>query len=183
VSTIADVAVLVACGASLAAAVTDARSATIPNRLTLPALGIGVALGALDAGVWGLGQALAGATLSFFVPYALFRGSRGTAIGGGDVKLLAALGALLGPRRGLEVELAALVLLLCFGLLWLTWRGQLCAALARAFWLSLGRLLPPRWRRDVAADSLIALRMGPAICVATWSAALISSHALELAAR
>ena len=46
-----------------------------------------------------------------------------------------------------------------------------------AFWLSLGRALPRRWRREVAHDSLMALRMGPAICLATWGAALASALA------
>jgi prepilin peptidase CpaA len=170
VGTFTDPTCLAACGLSLLAAVTDARSGTIPNTLTLPALALGPILGALDAGLLGIGQALLGAVLSMLAPYVLFRTSRGTAIGGGDVKLLAALGALLGARRGLEVQLAALLLLLGYGLLVLTWRGQLCATFARAFWRSLGRALPARWRRDVAADSLLALRMGPAICAATWLA-------------
>jgi prepilin peptidase CpaA len=178
VATFAGVSLLVACGLSLATAITDARSGTMPNVLTLPALGLGVVAGALDAGTWGLGQALLGAALSFLVPYVLFRMSAGLAIGGGDVKLFAALGALLGPRRGLEVELTALGLLLGFSLLLLTWRGQLAAAFGRAFWLSLGRLLPRRWRRDVAQDSLVALRMGPVICIATWGAVAASVAAL-----
>jgi prepilin peptidase CpaA len=177
VGTLADSALLAACGLSLLAAVSDARSGTIPNVLTLPGLAAGVLLGALDGGVWGLAHALSGALLSFLVPYTLFRLSSGTAIGGGDVKLLAALGALLGPRRGLEVELGALALLLGFSLLWLTWRGQLSAALARAFWLSLGRALPRPWRRSVAPESLLGLRMGPFIGVATWSAAALSRAA------
>lgn len=175
---IADLALWAACGLSLAAAFTDARSGTIPNRLTLPGLGLGLALGALGGGAWGLGSALLGAALCFLAPYVVFRGSRGVAIGGGDVKLLSALGALLGPRRGLEVELAALALLVGFSLLWLTWRGRLLATFARAFWLSVGRVLPRRWRREVPEDALLALRMGPAICLATWGAVLSSELSL-----
>lgn len=175
---IADLALVAACGLSLAAAFTDARSGRIPNTLTLPGLALGLGLGVLMDGGWGFGEALLGAALSFLAPYLVFRGSRGVAIGGGDVKLFAALGALLGPRRGLEVELAALGLLLGFSLLLLTWRGHLSSTLARAFWLSLGRALPQRWRREVPLDALHALRMGPAICVATWTAALASVLAL-----
>lgn len=177
--TASDLALGAACALSLAAAVTDARSGTIPNWITLPGCALGLLLGALD-GVWGLGAALLGAALSFFAPYVVFRGSRGVAIGGGDVKLFAALGALLGPRRGLEVELAALALLVGFSLLWLAWRGRLGATLLRAFWLSFGRLLPQRWQRAVPSDSLLALRMGPAICIATWGAAFTAMAPLWL---
>jgi prepilin peptidase CpaA len=175
---IADLALVAACGLSLAAAVSDARSGTIPNRLTLPGLALGLVLGALGDGGWGFGAALCGAALSFLAPYLVFRGSRGVAIGGGDVKLFAALGALLGPRRGLEVELAALGLLVGFSLLLLTWRGRLLSTFARAFWLSIGRALPRRWRREVPHDALLSLRMGPAICLATWGAALAGALSL-----
>jgi len=85
---------------ALAACLTDVRTRRIPNVLTL-----GAAAGAcgyhLAAGGWsGLGTALAGwgVGLLMFLPLFALRG-----MGGGDVKLLAALGAWLGP--GLTVWL------------------------------------------------------------------------------
>ena len=168
-----EVSVALACAMTLASAWTDARTGRIPNRLTLPALPLGLALAALDAGWLGFGSAALGALLCFGVPYALFISSRGTAIGGGDVKLFAGLGALLGPRAGLEVELASLVLLAVFALLALTWRGQLLAMLRRTFWLAINWALPQRHRRPLEPELMLTMRMGPAICVATWGFATL----------
>ncbi len=76
------------------ACVTDLRTRRIPNALTFGAALAGLLFQFVTGGVDGLGHAalgwLAGA-LIFIVPFAL----RG--LGGGDVKLLAALGAWLGP--------------------------------------------------------------------------------------
>jgi prepilin peptidase CpaA len=153
---------------TLAAAWTDARTGRIPNLLTLPALPLGLGLGAIQAGWLGLGSAALGALLCFAVPYVLFKSSRGQAIGGGDVKLFAGLGALLGTGAGLEVELASLVLLAVFALLALTWRGQLLALLRRTFWLAINWALPQQRRHQLEPDLMLTMRMGPAICVATW---------------
>lgn len=60
----------------------DWRARRIPNWLTLTALAIAIAIGGLDA--------IAGAILCASIPLVLW--SRGV-LGGGDVKLLAALGA------------------------------------------------------------------------------------------
>ncbi|HKO89788.1 MAG TPA: A24 family peptidase [Polyangiaceae bacterium] len=158
---------------TLASAWTDARTGRIPNWLTFPALPLGLALGAIDAGWLGLGSAALGALLCFGVPYTLFRSSRGTAIGGGDVKLFTGLGALLGPRAGLEVELASLVLLAVFALLALTWRGQLLAMLRRTFWLAINWALPRQRRRQLEPELMLTMRMGPAVCVATWGFATL----------
>jgi prepilin peptidase CpaA len=80
--------------------VADLRSLRIPNTLTYPAAGIGLALH-LGASVqnpqlawWsGLGDSFAGLGLGFIV---LFAGFLFGGIGGGDVKACAALGALVG---------------------------------------------------------------------------------------
>lgn len=160
--------VALACAASLASAWTDAKTGRIPNLLTLPLLPAGLVLGLVQGGLLGLGTAALGCVVCFAVPYGLLHFSRGTAIGGGDVKLFAGLGALLGPRAGLEVELGSLVLLAVFALLALTWRGQLWALLVRTCWLAINWALPVARRRTVQPEMLMTMRMGPAICVATW---------------
>ena len=76
------------------AAATDARSGLIPNWITLPPLLAALVLHFVTQGAGGLALSLAGALVCGLVPYLLFR--QGT-MGGGDVKLLAALGALGGP--------------------------------------------------------------------------------------
>ena len=85
---------------ALAACVTDLRSRKIPNMLTLGAAIAAFAYGAVSGGWPGLGWAVAGwaAGLAVFLPFFLLRG-----IGGGDVKLMAALGAWLGPITALWV--------------------------------------------------------------------------------
>jgi prepilin peptidase CpaA len=76
------------------AVVTDLRQRRIYNALTFPAMALGLAVNAAVDGQSGLARALAGLGLGialFFVPFA-FGG-----MGAGDLKLLAALGALGGP--------------------------------------------------------------------------------------
>jgi prepilin peptidase CpaA len=88
---------------TLAAAATDLRSQRVPNWLTVPTAIAGLAFHAFAPSGWGAGVSLAGFALGFallFLPW-LLGGS-----GMGDVKLLAALGAWLGP----------LYLLVAFGL-------------------------------------------------------------------
>lgn len=74
-------------------ALSDLRDRTIPNVLTLPALGAGIVLAALPGGI-SLSAALLGAGLAFVVSILLFALG---AFGGGDAKLLMVVGAFMGP--------------------------------------------------------------------------------------
>jgi len=78
-----------------AAAVIDLRTRRIPNILTATLAAIGIGLAAAGFGRVGLGAALLGCLLglAFMMPGHIFG-----ATGAGDVKLLAAAGALLGPK-------------------------------------------------------------------------------------
>ncbi len=86
------------------ACVTDLRTRRIPNTLTFGAALAGLLYQSVSGGVDGLGHAalgwLVGAVI-FIVPFAL------GGLGGGDVKLLAALGAWLGPEDVLWLSLYA----------------------------------------------------------------------------
>lgn len=84
------VAVLLGC----AAVTSDLRTRKIPNRITISAAAAGLALAALHGGWYGLAASIAGAVLGFLF-FAFFFWMGG--MGGGDVKLMAAFGALLGP--------------------------------------------------------------------------------------
>jgi prepilin peptidase CpaA len=81
---------------ALAACVTDLRMRRIPNVLTLGAALVGFGYHLLAGGWEGLLGSLAGWGLGLvlFLPLFALRG-----LGGGDVKLLAALGAWLGPGQ------------------------------------------------------------------------------------
>ena len=92
---------LVVCAAASAV---DVRSGRIPNILTLGAAAVGLVVGTITGGLAGLGQALAGWVVGcgLFLPFFLLGG-----MGAGDVKLLAALGAWLGPSLTLFAALYA----------------------------------------------------------------------------
>src|SRR5437868_8522669 len=77
----------------------DLRTRRIPNVISGSALLVGVVLNALYYGSTGLLWSLGGAVIVVAVllaPFAL------GGLGGGDVKMIAAIGAFLGPRLALE---------------------------------------------------------------------------------
>jgi len=78
-----------------AAAVIDLRTRRIPNLLTATLAAVGLGLAAAGFGRVGLGASMLGCLLglAFMMPGHIFG-----ATGAGDVKLLAAAGALLGPK-------------------------------------------------------------------------------------
>src|SRR3954452_16575170 len=75
----------------MVAVIEDLRRRTIPNWLTAGSLAIAVAAQAALGGWRGLGGALAGALVGFAVLLPMRPG-------GGDLKLMAAFGAMLGPK-------------------------------------------------------------------------------------
>jgi prepilin peptidase CpaA len=160
------------------AAAWDLRTGLIPNRLLLagalvcvpasllPVLAREGALGGLRQ----LGAALLGLALVSLGPLLLYRSG---GLGGGDLKLLALLGAVLGPAHGLEAELYAFVIAGLYAPVRLLWDGTLRHSLAtslhyvRAFFSRGGTAsaLP-------AASQLTSLRFGPAIFLGTLLVAL-----------
>lgn len=89
------------------AAVIDWRSRRLPNWLNLVILVAGVGLSAQGATGIGLGAALAGAAIGFVLLFPAFALG---ALGGGDVKLLTAVGAWTGPLGVLIVLVLTTVL-------------------------------------------------------------------------
>jgi Flp pilus assembly protein protease CpaA len=81
-------------GCGVASAIVDLNCRRIPNPLTLGIAVTGVALAAWQATGVGVGQALAGLAVGLLL---MLPGFFIGATGGGDVKLFAALGTLLGP--------------------------------------------------------------------------------------
>ncbi|MFN8059261.1 MAG: A24 family peptidase [Vicinamibacterales bacterium] len=83
-----------ALGVALAAAVVDLRSRRIPNALTVTAAVLGLAWQAATGGTSGLVGSAAGVAIGGAVFFPIFALG---GLGGGDVKLMAALGAWVGP--------------------------------------------------------------------------------------
>jgi prepilin peptidase CpaA len=87
----------VAAIALLVAAFTDVRDGKIYNKLTFPCIIIGLLLNTLFSGFSGTWQSIQGVAAALGLSLALAL-CMGPALGGGDVKLLAVIGALRGPE-------------------------------------------------------------------------------------
>ena len=107
---------IVVLGVVLTAAVIDVRTHRIPNILTFGSAAAALVYHAWMAGAYGLGVSAGGWAIgvALFLPLFILRG-----MGGGDVKLLGAVGAWLGPMAvlyaGLYSVLAGGVLALVVG--------------------------------------------------------------------
>lgn len=88
------------------AAVSDLRTRRLPNWLTVPAFAAGVVAHTAMNGLPGLGFALLGFATGFGILLVLWLTGGG---GGGDVKLMGALGAWLGASLTVAVFLASTV--------------------------------------------------------------------------
>jgi prepilin peptidase CpaA len=86
--------------------ITDLLWRRIPNYLTFPALAIAIILRTVFQGWSGIGLALGGALTA---PLLLFVTHGGRGIGMGDLKLAAAIGAILGPVLAAVAMLISLV--------------------------------------------------------------------------
>jgi prepilin peptidase CpaA len=175
-STATDTPMLIAVAIAAVSAVSDARTGRIPNLLTLPSAALALGVHAL-MGATALVSSVLGLCLAGLVPLALFYMSGGRAIGGGDVKLFAALGAWAGPAAGLRLELSAFVLLAAFALVRLAFRGELLRVLVRSALLFARPLLPRAFRAHATLTPLTEVRMGPAIFAGTLS--VVAADLLE----
>ncbi len=169
----------------LLAATSDYRTGLIPNRLIL--LGMCIVLPAqllaqgylarqgLNGFLQIFGTSATGLVVCALAPLILFY-SKG--IGGGDVKLLAMLGAFLGPSIGLEIELYAFGLIALYAMAMLSYRGRLLAMLGNTMGLARNVFVAKRNRHMIPAELLTSLRFAPAILVA-----MILIASLELTLR
>jgi prepilin peptidase CpaA len=155
-----------------AAAICDLRTGLIPNRL----VGLGAVATvvltvviAVPHGAGAVGQAVlsmfAGLLLVSLVPVLLYRMD---GIGGGDVKLLAVVGAALGPYMGIEAELYAFGSVVLWAPARLLWEGKLTQSLQTTGQLLFRPLMPKHRRpKPLAAEELTAFRFGPSIFTGT----------------
>ncbi len=152
-----------------AASVTDLRWGKIYNLVTVPALAAGLTLNTLAAGWAGLSLSLQGigVGLALLLTTLLF----GQYLGGGDVKLLAALGALRGPSFVLATLAVAIPLggLMALGLA--LSRGALRDSVRRLGWSLYGRFVLGEAGQPDTASSLkfpYALALAGGALAAFW---------------
>jgi prepilin peptidase CpaA len=107
---------------ALTAGVTDARWRRIPNWLTYPAVPCAILLHTLADGSHGAWLSVKGAGigLGILLPFVLIR-----SLGGGDWKLMGALGAFFGPQRLVQVLIYTLLINGVMALVLVIWKKRL----------------------------------------------------------
>jgi prepilin peptidase CpaA len=121
-----------AIGVAAVAAAWDVRTRRIPNALSFGAAAAAIAAHGFVAGTAGAGWSLAGwlAGVALFLPFFALGG-----MGAGDVKLLAALGAWLGPSATIWIALFSTIAGGVIGLAVAIGFGYLTQAFANIAWM------------------------------------------------
>ena len=167
-----------------AAAYCDWRTGQIPNRLIVVGLAVAVPLHAAarwftlralskDAGAeltFGLVSCAVGLLVCALAPLLLFRFK---GIGGGDVKLLATVGAFAGPLVGMEIQFYSALLLLFFVAARLVYSGELVKTLRNSVALLQNPFLPHARRRALPEQLMARLPFAPSV----FATALLLSSA------
>jgi prepilin peptidase CpaA len=157
---------------AILAAASDLRTGRIPNALTLGAAAAGVLFWVANAGFEGLGSSLLGFVIGLAAFFPLF------AVGGmgaGDVKLLAAFGAWLGPSGAIWAAIWGSLAGGVFALVVAGWSGYLSEAIRNVttiagVWSAVG---PSRVAGVTLADAggprlAYAVPIGIGAVVALW---------------
>lgn len=160
----------VALVAASVAVVTDLRQGKIYNWLTLPLLGLAPFLQALVHGAAGFKASLAGAA-GMIIAFGFLHVLIGPGLGGGDLKLLTALAALLGwPTAGwllLWTALSGVLLIVP-----VTLRQGILLEACRNLWINLLRRRLGEKELSVSAGSL-GPRLPYACCILCGTAAVL----------
>jgi prepilin peptidase CpaA len=150
-------------------AVFDWRKGQIPNWLTVPTILVApllhiarfsIAKQPLDIALQEGAFSIGGAVLCAVVPALLHRQS---AIGGGDLKLFVALGALFQPVLGVEAQMYGFFAGAILAPARLAYEGKLLSTLKNALAIGANFFLPKTKQRTVDATALHWFRLGPAI--------------------
>ena len=131
---------------AVTAAIIDAVKRRIPNWLTLPGVVLGIALNSFLFGTTGLWSSLEGLGLAMLIYFPLFA-VRG--MGAGDVKLMAAVGALVGPANWFGILVVTSIFGAAAALISIVARGRFRRTFQN-IWLILVSL---RMRRAPYADN------------------------------
>jgi prepilin peptidase CpaA len=152
------------------AAVFDWRERRIPNWLTLTGFGVALVVRAVILGWVGIFEGFQGLGLALlvYVPFYLLR-----AMGGGDLKLMAALGTVTGPNTWLRIFILTSILGGVIALVLILWHKAFRRALRR-----IGKILMALARGkapysidaeiDIASNAAITSPHGVAIAAGTF---------------
>ena len=152
----------------LTATIVDIRSRRIPNALTATMAGIGVGLAATGLSGGSLGASMAGVALGLVL---MLPGHALGATGAGDVKLMAAVGAIVGPALVVSAFLFTAVAGGVLAMAVAVRRRRLGATLAGT-----GRLIavPSGVRQEIKAAGVSSrFAYGPAIAIGSMLAAIM----------
>lgn len=164
------VTIAVLAGGLVTAAVIDMRTRRIPNELTALMIGLGLALAATGISGISLGAAGVGLVLGLLL---MMPGYMLGATGAGDVKLMAAVGAIVGPGLVITAFLFTAVAGGVLAIIVAARRGRVSAALANT-----GRLIasPTGAKKEIrSAGAAHRFAYGPAIAAGSVIAVLSSS--------
>jgi prepilin peptidase CpaA len=165
--------------AAAVAAWTDTRTGHVPNWLTYGGLGAGVLghfvagwrfTGGLPGALQEAGYSAGGAALCAAVPAFMYWRR---AMGGGDLKLFAALGALCLPMVGLEVEMYSFVAAALIAPVRLAYKGMLLQTLGRSLSVAVNAFRPPAKRCAIPEELMTWFRLGPAIFLGVAATTLL----------
>ena len=150
----------------LVAACYDLRTWRVPNWLTIPFLVAGVAFQSFGGRLPGAGRSMAGialACLFFGIPWWI------GAMGLGDLKLAAGVGAWIGPGQLVTASVFTALAGGVFAVGWALWHGSLNASLDSAGdLLTPWRARPPESKKEVRARTpATAIPYAPAIAFGT----------------
>lgn len=161
---------MIAAVVAAVAAGLDLKTGEIPNWLTYPAMIVApfVHIARVSVGTKGVSDdaimegafSLGGAVVCSLVPLVLYR--RG-AIGGGDIKLLAAVGALLQTSMGVEAQMYTFFAATLVAPAKLAYEGKLMTTLKNTFALGANVFLPKAKQKSVDEAVFSWFRLGPAV--------------------
>lgn len=151
---------------AVACAATDLWKGRIYNAVTYPAIALGFVVQIALHGAPGAVSALGGFAVGFFPAFLLFALG---GMGGGDVKLLGAIGALAGAVPATETLILAFLFGGFFALAKLAWHGQLFRSFGHVLRTLAGFVIPGLGRKPLAPEGepRLTVRFGVAICLAT----------------
>jgi len=159
----------------LIAALWDLKSRRIPNWLTLSGLAGGVALNAALYGMAGIKTAGSGLGVAAIIalPLYMLRG-----LGGGDVKMMAAAGAIVGAKNFLLIFIVNAVLGGAVALAMILWKGRLRRTLSNvaAILREMAHLRAPHQGReelDIGNAEALTLPRAPVFAAAVFLLLLV----------